>query len=60
MATKWEDFRDSKSLVHDVDKILLVKKRQCLKSYLKAAEVIGKIKLIAEGYYRLWDQLLMR
>jgi len=50
--SKWENFRDLfKTLVHNIDQILPVKKIQYLKGCLigLAAEIIAKIKLTIEG-----------
>jgi len=59
----WEDFKDMfKALVHDNKTMPLVKKMHYLKGCLKgkAAQVISRIPLNAEGYETAWDQLLTR
>jgi len=60
---KWEDFRDMfVSVIHNDQKILLIKKMHYLKGCLKgdAAGVISRMELSAENYETAWELIVQR
>jgi len=60
---KWEEFRDIfVSVIHNDQKIPLIKKMCYLKGYLKgnAAGVISRMELSAENYETAWELIVQR